>query len=93
MDVRMRRQRPPMNRALRVGAGAALLISRTLGAGASTPDRGTSGAAVMTRVAFWMADTVASGVHAPQTLAIAQDDLAGAGKSQHALAMELRKRP
>jgi hypothetical protein len=31
----------------------------------------------------------ASGVHASQALAIAQDDLPRAGKSQHALAVEL----
>src|ERR1700736_13951 len=38
-------------------------------------------------------DAKLSRIHVPQPLAIAKDDLTGAGKSQHTLAMELRKRP
>src|SRR5207253_1653246 len=34
-----------------------------------------------------------SGIHAVQALTIAQDNLTGARKSQHALAVKLRKRP
>jgi hypothetical protein len=34
-----------------------------------------------------------SGIHGAQALAVAQHDLAGAGKSQHAFAVQLRERP
>jgi hypothetical protein len=37
-------------------------------------------------------ETLFSSVHVAQALAIAKDDLACAGKSEHALAVKLRKR-